>query len=174
MIFSKFCKIILNLKPHRFALNRHFILFFCRPQKCRACRLLVYSCVSAQCVLRAIHRCRLVCLVAPHLHQILRPTVSILGVLLFLKFGHFSCELKETGSLGGTESEVWIGNFNVKAWKTTDHKLHKIWPSLKILQNFRKTSTPRSIGGGGGFTYTYFFSYSCSFWGKLVKIIGRE
>ena len=39
-------------------------------------------------------------------HQILRPTVSILGVLLFLKYGHFSCELKETGSLGGTESEV--------------------------------------------------------------------
>ena len=33
-------------------------------------------------------------------------TVSILGVLLFLKYGHFSCELKETGSLGGTESEV--------------------------------------------------------------------
>ena len=28
------------------------------------------------------------------------------SVLVFLKFGHFSCELKETGSLGATESEV--------------------------------------------------------------------
>ena len=27
-------------------------------------------------------------------------------VHVFLKFGHFSAELKETGSLGATESEV--------------------------------------------------------------------
>ena len=49
------------------------------------------------------------------------------GVLVFLKFRHFSCELKETVSLAATESEVWIGNFNEKAWKTTKHKLHKVW-----------------------------------------------
>ena len=36
-------------------------------------------------------------------------------MLVFLKFGHFLCELKETESLGATESEVSIGNFNVKA-----------------------------------------------------------
>ena len=49
----------------------------------------------------------------------------IMGVLVFLNFSHFSPELKETGSLGATESEVGIGNFNVKARKTTEHKLHK-------------------------------------------------
>ena len=31
---------------------------------------------------------------------------ALQGVLVFLKFRHFSCELKETGSLGATESEV--------------------------------------------------------------------
>ena len=30
---------------------------------------------------------------------------------------------------GATESEVWIGNFNAKARKTTEHNLHKIWHS---------------------------------------------
>ena len=50
------------------------------------------------------------------------------GVLVFLKFGQFSLELQETESSGATESEVRIGNFNVKAWKTTDHKLHKMYP----------------------------------------------
>ena len=38
-----------------------------------------------------------------------------LGVLVFLKFSHFSPERKETGSLDATVSQVWIGNFNVKA-----------------------------------------------------------
>ena len=64
------------------------------------------------------------------------------GVLIFLKFGHFSRELKETGSSGATESEVWIGNFNVKAWKTTEHKLHKIWFSLKFCKNSGKRAHP--------------------------------
>ena len=50
--------------------------------------------------------------------------------------------LKETGSLGDTESEVWIDNFKVKVRKTTEHKLHKISALTKILQNFSKTSTP--------------------------------
>ena len=44
--------------------------------------------------------------------QLLYKTVGVepWGVLVFLKFGHFSFKLKETGSLGATE----IGNFNVK------------------------------------------------------------
>ena len=65
------------------------------------------------------------------------------GVLVFLKFGQFSPERKETGSLGTTESEVWIGNFNVKAWKTTEHKLHKIWRSLKFCKISGKRAHPR-------------------------------
>ena len=46
------------------------------------------------------------------------------GVLVFLKFGRFSRELKE--------SEVSIGNLNVKAINTTEYKLHKIWRPLKF------------------------------------------
>ena len=70
-------------------------------------------------------------------------TLSYLrAVLVFLKFWHFSCELEETESLGATESEVWIGNFNVKAWKTTAHKLHKIWGSLKFRKNSGKGAHP--------------------------------
>ena len=49
---------------------------------------------------------------------------STRGVLVLLNFPAFSPELAE--SLGATEIEVWICNFNVKAWKTTEHKLHKI------------------------------------------------
>ena len=64
------------------------------------------------------------------------------GVLVFMNFSHFSAELKETGSLGATESEVWIGNLNVKAWKTTEHKLHKIWCSLKFCKNSAKRAHP--------------------------------
>ena len=48
-----------------------------------------------------------------------------MGCARFLKFGHFLREFNETGGSGATESEVWIGNFNVKARKTTEHKLHK-------------------------------------------------
>ena len=56
-------------------------------------------------------------------------------MLVFLKFGHFSCELKETWSSGATECGVWIGNCNVKVWKSTEHKLHNIWRSVKFQQN---------------------------------------
>ena len=38
-------------------------------------------------------------------------------------------------SSGATECGVWIGNCNVKVWKSTEHKLHKIWHSLKFKQN---------------------------------------
>ena len=65
------------------------------------------------------------------------PEVSLFSWI----FDIFSPERAQTWSLGATESEVWIGNLNVKAWKSTKHKLHKIWRSLKFLQNFRKTST---------------------------------
>ena len=64
-------------------------------------------------------------------------------VLVFLKFGHFSCELNETGSSGGAESEVSIGNLNVKARKTTKHILHKIWRSLKFCKISGKRATPQ-------------------------------
>ena len=62
--------------------------------------------------------------------------------IVFPKFGHFSCERKETGSLGTTESEVWIRNFNVKAWKTTEHNLHKIWRSVKFCKKSAKRAHP--------------------------------
>ena len=56
------------------------------------------------------------------------------GVLVLLTFWQFSPERKVTGSLGATESEVWIGNLNVNARKATKHKLHKIWLSLKFCK----------------------------------------
>ena len=34
----------------------------------------------------------------------------------------------------GATSEGWIGNFNVKAWKTTVHKLHKTWRPVKFCK----------------------------------------
>ena len=68
------------------------------------------------------------------------------GVLVFLKFSHFSHECKQTGSLGATESEVWIGNFYAKASKTAEHKLHKMWPSLKFSKNSGKRAHPRASG----------------------------
>ena len=62
------------------------------------------------------------------------------GVLVFLKFGKLSSELTKTWSSGATECRVWIGNCNVKVWKSTEHKLHKIWHSLKLQQ---KRAHPR-------------------------------
>ena len=70
-----------------------------------------------------------------------------LGCTHFLKFGHFSSERKETESSGATESEVWIGDFNVKARKTIEHKLHKIWRSLKFCKISGKRAHPR-VGWG--------------------------
>ena len=56
------------------------------------------------------------------------------GVLVFLKFGQFSSELTKTWSSGATECGVWIGNCNAKVWKSTEHKLHKIWGVLVLLK----------------------------------------
>ena len=66
----------------------------------------------------------------------------IWGVLVFLKFSHCLPERVETGSLGATKSKVWIGSFKVKARKTTEHKLHKIWHSLKFCKNSAKRAHP--------------------------------
>ena len=57
------------------------------------------------------------------------------GVPFFMNFSLFSPERKESGSSGATESEVWKGNFKGIAWKTTKHKLHKIWSSLKFCKH---------------------------------------
>ena len=52
-----------------------------------------------------------------------------------------TCRNAEMSS-GTTESEVWIDNFNVKAWKTTKHILHKIWCSLKFCKIQQNEHTP--------------------------------
>ena len=65
----------------------------------------------------------------------LRQSRKTLGCGSFLlKFSHFSPESKETWSLCAKESKVWIGNLNVKTWKTTEHILQKIWRSLKLCK----------------------------------------
>ena len=63
---------------------------------------------------------------------------------------------KKTWSSGATEFGVWIDNCNVKVWKSTEDKLHKIWNSKYFSQisakrahpwvhlQFRQTSTPLS------------------------------
>ena len=43
---------------------------------------------------------------------------------------------------GATESEVWIGNLNVKSWKSTEHKLNNIWRSLWFYKTSEKWSDP--------------------------------
>ena len=65
-------------------------------------------------------------------------SVNLRGVFLFLKLWHFSSEGTQSWSLDATESEVWVGNFLVKAWKTTEHKLNNIWRSLKVCKNSGK------------------------------------
>ena len=78
------------------------------------------------------------------------------GCTRFLNLWQFLAKLKETGSLGATESEVWIANFNVKAWKTTEHKLHKIWCSLKF---WAKRAQPMGAPG----THGQILLFWCSF-----------
>ena len=51
------------------------------------------------------------------------------------RFAEILSELTKTWSSGATESRVWIGNCNVKVWKSTEHKLHNIWPSVNFQQN---------------------------------------
>ena len=76
----------------------------------------------------------------------LRGLVSIpWGVLVLLKFWQFTSKLTKTWSSGATECRVWIGNCNVKVWKSTEHKLHKIWRSLKFCTNLGKRAHPWQI-----------------------------
>ena len=46
-------------------------------------------------------------------------------------------ELTKTWSSSATECRVWIRNCNVKLWKSSEHKLHKIRCSLKVQQKER-------------------------------------
>ena len=74
------------------------------------------------------------------------------GVFIFLQFAQFSNQLTKTWSLGATECGVWIGNCNVKVWKSTEHKLHNIWHSVKFCINSGKRAHPRE--GTSVFTQT--------------------
>ena len=69
----------------------------------------------------------------------------IKAVLVFLNVCQFSAECKETWTSGATESGVWIGNFNVKTWKTVEHKPYKIWRSLNFAKFEENEHTPRIL-----------------------------
>ena len=67
-------------------------------------------------------------------------------ILVFLKFSHFSPERSQTLSLSVTESEVWIGNLNVKARKTTTAQTPQIMAFTKIFaKNSGKQAHLRQI-----------------------------
>ena len=51
------------------------------------------------------------------------------------RFAENWSELTKTWSSGATEFWVWIGNCNVKVWKSTEDKLHNYWRSVKFEQN---------------------------------------
>ena len=68
-----------------------------------------------------------------------------LGVLVSWNLDIFHVNSKETESWGATEIKVWIGNFNVKVWKTTEHKVHKIWHSLKFCKISGKWTHPWGV-----------------------------
>ena len=70
-------------------------------------------------------------------------TIPVPGHHQCARFAEILSELTKTWSSGATECGVWIGNCNVKVWKSTEHKLHKIWRSLKFKQN---EHTPGVVG----------------------------
>ena len=88
------------------------------------------------------------------------PLQSFLGVLKCLSWKVFTMSYQGPGmclfswivsifswtqrnwEFSTTWSEVWIGNFNVKAWKPTEHKLHKIWRSLNFAKFQENEHTP--------------------------------
>ena len=55
-----------------------------------------------------------------------------LGVQGCARFAEIASELTKTWSSNATEFWVWIGNYNVKVWKSTEDKLHNIWRSVKF------------------------------------------
>ena len=59
------------------------------------------------------------------------------------RFAEIWSELTKTWSSGATGFWVWIGNCNVKVWKSTEDKLHKIWNSNFFCQNSGKPAHPR-------------------------------
>ena len=61
------------------------------------------------------------------------------------RFAEIACELTKAWSSGATEFWVWIGNCNVKVWKSTEDKLHKIWNSKYFSQISAKRAHPRAI-----------------------------
>ena len=66
------------------------------------------------------------------------------GVCSFCRnFDSFQVNSQKLGSSGATECRVWIGNCDLKVWKSTEHKLHKIWRSLKFCTNLGKRAHPR-------------------------------
>ena len=90
-----------------------------------------------------------------------RGHTQVPGVCSFcwnLKWPHKNCSCV-------TEFWVWIGNYNVEVWKSTEQKLHNIWRSVKF-QNFSETSTsltPDSSqeGRGGAAPPPTFPAYCC-------------
>ena len=84
------------------------------------------------------------------------------GVPILLKFWQFWSELAKTWSSGATECGVWIGNCNVKVWKSTECSivqslavLYRVCLNISIVllweiqsrqtwigTKFRKSSTP--------------------------------
>ena len=62
-------------------------------------------------------------------------------------FAEIASELTKTWSSGATECRVWIGNCNVKVWKSTQDKLHKIWNSKYFGQISAKRAHPREYWG---------------------------
>ena len=94
------------------------------------------------------------------------------GVPVFIKFGQFSSELTKTWSSGATKCGVWIGNCNVKVWKSTEHKLQKMWCWLKFQMTQRYSSPlskfkDRFKSGGATFSVTIFHLNPCD---RLLKI----
>ena len=59
------------------------------------------------------------------------------------RFDEIWSELTKSWSSGATEFRVWIRNYNVKMWKSTEDKLHNIWNSKYFCQISAKTSTPK-------------------------------
>ena len=72
---------------------------------------------------------------------------TVTGVWPFSwNFDGFQVKSQKLGSSGATEFRVWIGNCNVKVWKSTEYKLHKIWRSLEFLIKSGKRTRPRRFG----------------------------
>ena len=58
------------------------------------------------------------------------------------RFAEIWSELTKTWSSGATQFWVWIGNSNVKVWKSTEDKLHKRWNSNYFCQISAKQAHP--------------------------------